>query len=120
MNVDQKLFAELTKAELANTFVSNAEKIAFFKAELKKLETENSNIEAILLPQIGLKYQPKGANFILMPKETKGRKSTSYAKVVEKAPEACKFTEKQIASFKDLITTHTNFGENKTSIEIKK
>ena len=120
MNAENKLFAELTKAELANAFVSNAEKIAFFKAELKKLETENSNLEAILLPQIGLKYQPKGAKFILMPKQTKGRKSTSYAKVVDEAPNVCKFTNKQITTFKDLISTHTNFAENKTSIEIKK
>ena len=55
-----------------------------------------------------------------MPKETKGRNTVLYKSVVEEAPKVCKFTDKQIATFKDLITNKTNFGKNKISIEIKK
>jgi hypothetical protein len=82
MKAEEKMIAELSKAELAFDYVNKSNRIEFLKLELKKLNLEIQAIEEILLPKIGLKYQPKGQDFILMPKTTKGRKSTSYAKVV--------------------------------------
>jgi len=115
---DFKALVEMSKAELAIEFVSNAEKIATLKANLKKLEERNSQIEAILLPQIGLKYQPKDTDFILMPKLVKGRKSTSYASIVKDAPKACKLSDTQKAVFADLVSENTKFGEDKKTIQI--
>jgi Cu/Ag efflux protein CusF len=120
MNADQKLFAELSKVELAISFVQNNEKIENLKLELKKLELENENIENLLLPQIGLKYQPKNENFILMPKITNGRKSTSYATVVNELPKVCNLNKIQLAKFTDLLTKQTKIGENKKTIQIIK
>jgi hypothetical protein len=119
-SAENKLFADLTKSELANKFVSLSEQIEALKKALKLAETEADQIEGILLPQIGLKYQPKGAEFILMPKVSKGRKSTSYATVVSDAPKVCKFTTSQEAIFADLVTSQTKIGEDKTSIQIVK
>lgn len=119
-SADGKLFAELTKAELATKFVALSEQIESLKKALKVAETEADQIEGILLPQIGLKYQPKGAEFILMPKVSKGRKSTSYATVVNDAPKVCKFTASQEASFADLVASQTKIGEDKQTIQIIK
>jgi len=119
-SADFKALAELTKADLANEFVSNANEISILKATLKKLEERNTQIEEILLPQIGLKYQPKGAEFILMPKVSKGRKSTSYASVVEDTPKVCNLKADQISLLNDLLTSHTKIGEDKTTIQIVK
>jgi len=115
---DQKLFAGFSKAEMAADFVNKSNRIEELKLELKKLSLEVEAIEEILLPQIGLKYQPKGAEFILMPKISKGRKSTSYAKVVELAPETCSFNAKQVAILKDLVASQTKVGEDTKSIQI--
>ena len=120
LSADFKALAELTKAELATEFVSNFAQIAELKASLKKLEERNSKIEESLLPQIGLKYQPKGAEFILMPKVSKGRKSTSYASVVEETPKVCNLKPDQITLLNDLLTSYTKIGEDKTSIQIIK
>ena len=119
-SADGKLFAELTKAELATKFVALSGQIESLKKALKLAEAEVDQIEGILLPQIGLKYQPKGADFILMPKSTKGRKTTLYKTVVDDAPKVCKFTASQEASFADLVTSQTKIGEDKTSIQIIK
>jgi hypothetical protein len=120
ISADFKALAELSKADLANEFVSNATQIADLKATLKKLEDRNTKIEESLLPQIGLKYQPKGADFILMPKVTKGKKTASYASVVEQTPKACNLKPDQITLLNDLLTSHTKIGEDKTSIQIVK
>jgi hypothetical protein len=120
MKVEEKMIAELSKAELAISYVNKSNRIEKLKAELKKLNIQVDSIEEILLPQIGLKYQPKGQDFILMPKTTKGRKSTSYAKVVELTPEACSLNAKQQALLKDLLASQTNIGEDKKSIQIIK
>jgi hypothetical protein len=118
MKNDEKLFAGFSKAEMATDFVNKSKRIEQLKLELKKLSLEVESIEEILLSQIGLKYQPKGAEFILMPKKTKGRKSTSYAKVVELVPEACSFNAKQITIFKNLVASQTKIGEDTKSIQI--
>jgi hypothetical protein len=118
MKNDEKLFAGFSKAEMATDFVNKSNRIAELKLELKKLSLEVEAIEEILLPQIGLKYQPKGAEFILMPKKTKGRKSTSYAKVVELVPEACSLNAKQQLLLKDLVASQTKVGEDTKSIQI--
>jgi hypothetical protein len=120
ISADFKTLAELSKADLATEFVANSTQISKLKATLKKLEERNSLLEESLLPQIGLKYQPKGADFILMPKVTKGRKSTSYANVVEDAPKACNLKPDQITLLNDLLASHTKIGEDKTSIQIIK
>lgn len=120
MKAESKFLAELTKAEMAASFVEKTEKIKALKFELKKLETEASAMEEILLPQIGVKYQPKGANFILMPKITNGRKSTAYAKVVEEAPKICRLSDKQTTLLKELVESQTNYGEDKKTIQIVK
>lgn len=119
-SAENKLFADLTKSELANKYVILSEQIEALKKALKLAETEADQIEQILLPQIGLKYQPKGADFILMPKVSKGRKSTSYATVVSDAPKVCKFTPNQEATFADLVASQTKIGEDKQSIQIVK
>lgn len=119
-SAENKLFADLTKSDLANKFVSLSDQIADLKKALKKAETEADQIEAILLPQIGLKYQPKGAEFILMPKVSKGRQTVSYATVVKDAPKTCKFSASQEAIFADLVTSQTKIGEDKNSIQIVK
>lgn len=119
-SAESKLFSEMTKAELATKFVALSDQIEALKKALKLAETEADQIEAILLPQIGLKYQPKGNDFILMPKTTKGRKTTSYATVVTEAPKVCKFNASQEATFADLVASQTKIGEDKISIQIVK
>lgn len=120
LSADQKLFSEMTKSELATKFVALSDQIESLKKALKLAETEADQIEQILLPQIGLKYQPKGSEFILMPKVSKGRKTTLYKSVVDDAPKVCKFTTSQEAIFADLVTSQTKIGEDKKSIQIIK
>ena len=119
-NAELKLVSEMKKNELAFEFVENSEKIEKLKKALKELETRNSEIEAVLVGQISPKYQPTGAKFVLLPKVSKGRKSTSYASVVDETPKACNLDNKQIALLSDLLASHTKIGEDKVSIQIAK
>lgn len=117
-SAELKLVSELTKAEKAIEFVNNANKIAELKKALKQLEARNEEIETILIPEIGLKYQPKGSEFVLTVKTSLGRSVPSYKDVVERIQKVFNFSEKDKNIVNIIIEESKGTPKDKQSIVI--
>lgn len=113
-----KLVSEMSKKELGLEFYSNSKEILEYKEKIKFLEKRNSEIEVSLLPQIGLKYQPKDTTFMLIPKVVKGKAVPSYKKVVELVPEKFDFSNKEKTLLKKLVGENTPTPKDSTKIQI--
>jgi hypothetical protein len=103
LSAELKLVTELSKPEQAIEFVKNSKEIAKLKESLKFLETRNEQLEKVLIPEIGLKYQPMNQNFVLTVKTKETNPIPSYKDILEKVQDVFSFSEKDRAKVDSLI-----------------
>jgi hypothetical protein len=109
VSADFKTLVELTKAQQAKEFVENSQKISKLKEVLKIYEERNETLEKALIPEIGLKYQPQGENFVLTVKTKEGTVIPSYKDILNTVQDVFKFNER------DRLTVDSLIEANKAS-----